>query len=53
MNLCSDNHQEICYEGRDCPLCAEKGSHESDVEGYERDVATLKDEIDNLKSQAS
>lgn len=21
MNLCDDGHQEICYEGRKCPLC--------------------------------
>jgi len=21
MELCSDNHQEICYEGRYCPAC--------------------------------
>ena len=21
MNLCSDNHEEICYDGGSCPLC--------------------------------
>ena len=21
MNLCSDGHEDICYESRDCPLC--------------------------------
>jgi len=21
MNLCSNEHEEICYEGRYCPLC--------------------------------
>lgn len=21
MNLCSDGHDEVCYEGRDCPAC--------------------------------
>ena len=21
MTLCSDGHDEVCYEGRDCPAC--------------------------------
>ena len=21
MNLCSDGHEEVCYEGRKCPVC--------------------------------
>lgn len=21
MNLCSSNHDEVCYEGRSCPCC--------------------------------
>ena len=21
MNLCSSGHDEICYEGRNCPVC--------------------------------
>ena len=21
MNLCNDNHEEVCFEGRDCPAC--------------------------------
>lgn len=29
MNLCSDGHDEICYEGRSCPLCAFKEVFES------------------------
>lgn len=36
MNLCSDDHEEVCYEGRKCPAC---------------DIAeTLQEEIDNLAS---
>jgi hypothetical protein len=22
MNLCSHKHEEVCYEGNDCPVCA-------------------------------
>ena len=21
MNLCSRGHEEVCYEGRNCPVC--------------------------------
>ena len=21
MNICSNNHDEVCYEGRNCPTC--------------------------------
>jgi hypothetical protein len=21
MNLCSEGHDEVCYEGRNCPVC--------------------------------
>lgn len=24
MNLCSDGHEEVCYECRKCPACEEK-----------------------------
>ena len=35
MNLCSDNHDEICFEGKDCPMCAvilEKEELEKELE---------------------
>mgnify|MGYP001565549180 FL=1 len=22
MNLCSDGHEEVCFEGRICPVCS-------------------------------
>lgn len=22
MTICEDNHDEICFEGRNCPCCA-------------------------------
>ncbi len=28
MNLCSDNHEQICFEGHQCPLCAQIGETE-------------------------
>lgn len=40
MNLCESGHDEICFEGRKCPLCEE----------VERS-AKLEDEISDLKDQ--
>lgn len=51
MNLCSDNHAEICFEGRLCPLCAAIQEHEKKVERLEEDNKTLSDEVQELQTQ--
>lgn len=40
MNLCSDRHDEVCYEGKYCPAC----------ELLER-ISELKKEIETLKEE--
>lgn len=47
MNLCSSGHDEVCYEGRDCPVCESMG----DCEDRDKDINTLQDEIDSLKQE--
>jgi hypothetical protein len=37
MNLCSDGHEEICYESKECPACE-----------FKEEVEELKDEIVKL-----
>lgn len=56
MNLCSggrgkEAHEEIAYEGRDCPFCAymEERADEvtdlrSQIEGLEKDIANMEEE---------
>lgn len=44
MIICNDDHQEICYMGHACPLCAA-------LEEHDNDVVTLNREIDQLKTQ--
>jgi hypothetical protein len=45
MELCNDGHDEICFEGRNCPLC--KAIEETDAE-----IKRLKEEIEEWeKSQ--
>ena len=52
MNLCSDNHDEVCFEGRECPTCKivkELGETIEELEGKlkesEETIETLKEEI--------
>lgn len=39
MNLCSNGHDEVCYEGRNCPACALCDQ-----------IKTLEDEIEDLEN---
>lgn len=41
MNLCSDNHDEICFEGRKCPFCEK-------IDEHKREVDLMQSEIDDL-----
>jgi predicted RNase H-like nuclease (RuvC/YqgF family) len=50
MNLCSSGHQEICYEGRNCPLCAIQSDKEDSDKENERKIEKLKDEKAELES---
>lgn len=44
MNICSKNHDEICFEGKDCPFC-------DYIERTEMEIKDLKIEIDNLEKE--
>jgi hypothetical protein len=44
MNLCSSTHDEICFEGHQCPFCSVK-------EDLERQISIIKDERDSLQRQ--
>ena len=46
MNLCSDDHEEICFESRKCPMCELKMS-------FKEENDELQAEIDDLKKQLS
>lgn len=56
MNLCDDNHEEVCYTVRDCPVCkalAEVSSVESDLDFAESKIAALEEKIEELESEAA
>ena len=34
MNLCSNEHQEVCYEGRVCPLCEMRDELQGEIDYF-------------------
>jgi len=42
MELCSDDHDEICYDGKECPVC----SIREELEDY---ISDLEQELDDIK----
>jgi predicted nucleic acid-binding Zn-ribbon protein len=61
MNLCSDDHDEVCYESNTCPVC-DQMSKVKDLEGQvdsledekknaEKSIDELTDEISGLKAE--
>jgi len=56
MNICDDNHEEVCYSVRDCPVCKaleDVTSIESDLDSAEARIETLQDKIAELESNAA
>lgn len=56
MNLCDDNHEEVCYSVRDCPVCKaleDVDSIESDLDSAESKIAALEEKIEALESEAA
>ena len=47
MNLCSDSHDEVCYDAKYCPVCKVIEENEESQKEIER----LKSEIKELKNQ--
>lgn len=38
MNLCNDDHAEVCYEGRTCPACAVKDELQEKIDFLEQEL---------------
>lgn len=63
MNLCSDNHDEVCYDGRRCPACAlyselsseqqALGFAQNKIEQLEDEVSSLNEEIKELREKSN
>jgi transcription initiation factor IIE alpha subunit len=48
MNLCSDNHDEVCFEGGrwpECPACFEIAKRDDTIEQLREQIDELKDQL--------
>lgn len=49
MNLCSYGHDEVCYDGRECPVCGEMEDIKianCRIAELEQDISKLEDELE-------
>jgi hypothetical protein len=44
MNLCSEEHDEVCFESPECPMCLLI----KEIKDLEDEVSVLEAEIENL-----
>ena len=53
MTLCSDGHEEVCYDGSDCPVCEkqeELDDVQEDLDAAEEKIKELEEQITNLEN---
>ena len=51
MNLCSDGHEEVCYEARTCPACEAIQEKQNDIDDRDAEIKDLKDQVEDLEQQ--
>lgn len=51
MNLCSNDHEEVCYEGRSCPACEAIKDGEKECDALANTIDDLKDQIEELRGE--
>lgn len=51
MNLCDHKHDEICFDGRTCPICVQIADLELDVERLQDELADTKLELEEAAKE--
>lgn len=49
LNLCDTGHDEVCFEGRNCPMCALQEALNEMTHTYESDINSLTAQIINMQ----
>jgi predicted nuclease with TOPRIM domain len=53
MELCSSGHDEVCFEGRNCPACAlagERDEKQGEIEKLQERIETLETELEKVEA---
>ena len=48
MELCSSEHEEICFEGRRCPICDKIKELNEEIETWKDQVLSLEEQVNEL-----
>ncbi len=51
MYICGHDHEEICHETRQCPLCAEKNDREAVETGLRNDLDSATRDAEEARAQ--
>ena len=51
MNLCSDGHEEVCYEARTCPACEAIQEKQNDIDDRDTKIKDLQGQVEDLEIQ--
>ena len=49
MNLCDNNHDEVCFDGRHCPACAVGEEKDREMSGLLDRISALENQIGELE----
>lgn len=53
MNLCRDGHEEICFEGRKCPLCDMRDDLQSEIDDRDKKILDQEKTINEIREDKS
>jgi hypothetical protein len=48
MNLCSDQHKEVCYEAKTCPVCETIQEMQKDLDSKDAIIADQNEALGDL-----
>ena len=51
MNLCSNGHEEVCYEARTCPCCETIQAMQNDLDDKDTEIKDLKGQVEDADDQ--
>ena len=51
MNLCSDGHEEVCFEYRKCPACEAIKEGDDKIKELESEIETANNRISELEEE--
>lgn len=52
MCLCDNGHDEVCFTGRNCPVCEMERDKDKEIAHLEDEIEDLRNDLKALESEA-